>query len=101
MNEEELIFKMLDEFKPLTEEEQESVLKGIIITYFECLNNMETSKSKRKKELWRVQMMTYGTFITLLTENKNLKKVGIDRKHFLIKSLKGLWEDKYGKQTDA
>ena len=101
MKEEQIIEGMVDNFQPLTEQEQEIVLKGLALTYIECLNNAEKSKRKNTKRLWLIQAQTYESIINLLTENKNLLKIGFNHKRVLLKALDDLWKDRYGESHDT
>lgn len=101
MEEEKIIAGIVSDFKPLTESEQETVLKGLAITYVECLTNAEKSKRKDKQKLWRLQAETYLTFIRLLTESRALMSLGFNHRTILLKALEQLWQERYGKVEQA
>ena len=57
--------KVMSLFKPMTNEEQETLLKMLIFEYLEC-----SSKIKgRGKKYWQVQATTYEFLIHLFTES--------------------------------
>ena len=101
MEEEKIIEGIVGDFKPLNEKEQEIVLKGLTLTYVECLNNAEKTKRKDKKKLWLIQAETYLTFIRLLTESRALMSLGFNHRTILLKALEQLWQERYGKVEQA
>ena len=97
-NKEEIISKALDNFRPMTEEEQKLLTFIAITSYVECLEGMENAPNLQIKESWYKQANTYQMFLSVFVEPV-IKEV--DSKDFLLKQARKDYEKMFGKEVKA
>ena len=97
-NREEIISKALDNFRPMTEEEQKLLTFIAITSYVECLEGMENAPNLKIKENWYKQASTYELFLSFFV--KPMVKE-IDAKEFLLKQAQREYEKMFGKEVKA
>ena len=97
-NREEIISKALDNFRPMTEEEQKLLTFIAITSYVECLEGMENAPNLRIKDGWRKQASTYQMFLSIFVEPA-VKMA--DTKDLLLKQARKEYEKMFGKEVKA
>ena len=97
-NKEEIISKALDNFRPMTEEEQKLLTFIAITSYVECLEGMENAPNLKIKENWYKQASTYQFFISFFVEPV-IKEV--DTKEMLLKQARKEYEEMLKREVKA
>ena len=113
ISDEQLCDLIISRFKPLTEEEQTTLLKAMLISYFHYMNIMKDEYDGLYIEENRFDKkfsagFAVGSFqevqylIDFMTEApKELKEIGCDMRKFMTKTIKEEFDKMFGSDNKA
>ena len=103
-NNEEIIFKTLDNFESMSVEEQKMLLFILITSYIECLDGMKNTKSGSKEyEHWYYQKETYDFIMRLFVKpSKALTDNGVPSpKEFVLREARKQFDELNSRKVEA